>query len=321
MGIEQAIEDIRKKHGKEAIWFLGDKPIDSISVIPSGNISLDIALGVGGYPRGRIVEIFGPESAGKTTVALHAIAEAQKLNGNCAFMDVEHALDPQYAASIGVDVEKLIVAQPDTGEEALDISLNLINSGDISLVVVDSVAALTPAAEIAGDIGDNHVGRQARLMAQSLRLLTGPASKNDATIIFINQLREKIGVMFGPTEVTPGGRALKFYSTLRLDVRKKESIKSGTEILGTRTQVKVVKNKVAPPFRIAEFDIEYGLGISQEGSLIDHGVSEGILNKKAAWYYWDEEQVGNGRENAKTWLKENPDKKDLLYAELMSRLD
>lgn len=305
--IDMAIGQIEKQFGKGAIMKLGENTHLNVEVIPTGAIGLDIALGVGGVPRGRVVEIFGPESSGKTTVALHIIAEAQKLGGEAAFIDAEHALDPAYARRLGVDIENLIVSQPDTGEQALEIAELLVRSGAIDVVVIDSVAALVPKAEIDGEMGDAHVGLQARLMSQALRKLAGVISKSKTTAVFINQLREKVGIMFGNPEVTPGGRALKFYSSVRLDVRRIESLKQGNEIFGNRTRVKVVKNKVAPPFKDAEFDIIYGEGISKEGSILDVGVNIDIVNKSGAWYSYGDQRMGQGRENAKQFLKENTD--------------
>jgi recombination protein RecA len=278
-----------------------------VETVPTGALSLDIALGVGGLPRGRVVEIFGPESSGKSTLAMHVVAEAQRNGGICAYIDAEHAMDPQYAARIGVDVDELLISQPDTGEQALEIADMLVRSGALDVVVIDSVAALTPKAEIEGEMGDTHVGLQARLMSQALRKLTANLNRSNTIMIFINQLREKIGVMFGSPETTPGGRALKFYSSVRLDIRRIESIKDGAEITGSRTRVKVVKNKVAPPFRQAEFDIMYGKGISREGSLLDMGVDMGIIKKSGAWFTYEGEQLGQGRENAKNYLTENPE--------------
>jgi len=305
--LEMAMNQIEKQFGKGAIMKLGEVSHLNVEVIPTGALGLDIALGVGGVPRGRIVEIFGPESSGKTTVALHIIAEAQKAGGEAAFIDAEHALDPVYAKNLGVDVENLIVSQPDTGEQALEIAEALVRSGAIDVIVIDSVAALVPKAEIDGEMGDAHVGLQARLMSQALRKLAGVISKSKTTAIFINQLREKVGIMFGNPETTPGGRALKFYSSVRLDVRRTETLKQGTEMIGNRTKVKVVKNKVAPPFKEAEFDIIYGQGISKEGSILDVAVSLDIINKSGSWFSYNDQRIGQGRENAKTFLKENPE--------------
>ena len=305
--LELALSQIEKQHGKGSVMRLGDEGRAPIEVIPTGSIALDIALGIGGLPRGRIVEIYGPESSGKTTVALHAVANAQAAGGIAAFIDAEHALDPDYAKALGVDTDALLVSQPDTGEQALEIADMLIRSGALDLIVIDSVAALVPRAEIEGEMGDTHVGLQARLMSQAMRKLAGSLSRFDTTAIFINQLREKIGVMFGNPETTPGGRALKFYSSVRLDVRKVENLKDGTEIVGSRTRVKVVKNKVAPPFRQCEFDIMYGLGISKEGSLLDVGVDLEIVKKSGAWFTYEGEQLGQGRENARQFLIEHAD--------------
>ncbi|QQY80680.1 recombination protein RecA [Keratinibaculum paraultunense] len=305
--LDIAINQIEKQFGKGSIMILGDTDIQNIDVIPTGSLDLDIALGIGGLPRGRIVEIFGPESSGKTTVALHAIAEAQKLDGIAAFIDAEHALDPIYARKLGVDIDNLIVSQPDTGEQALEIAEALVRSGAVDIVVVDSVAALVPKAEIEGEMGDSHVGLQARLMSQALRKLAGAINKSNTTLIFINQLREKVGVMFGNPETTTGGRALKFYASIRLDVRRIDSIKQGDNILGNRTRVRVVKNKLAPPFKQAEFDIMYGTGISKEGNILDAGVDAEIINKSGSWYSYGEHRLGQGRENAKDFLKENPE--------------
>ena len=302
-----ALAQIEKAHGKGSVMRLGDNVRVPIEVIPTGSIALDVALGIGGLPRGRVVEIYGPESSGKTTVALHAIANAQAGGGICAFIDAEHALDPDYAARLGVDTDALLVSQPDNGEQALEIADTLVRSGAIALVVIDSVAALTPRAEIEGEMGDSHVGLQARLMSQALRKMTGALSTSNTTAIFINQLREKIGVMFGSPETTTGGRALKFYSSIRLDVRRIETLKDGAEMVGNRTRVKVVKNKVAPPFKQAEFDIIYGYGISREGSLIDLGVDCGIVRKAGAWFTYEADQLGQGKENARTFLKNNPE--------------
>lgn len=306
--IELAVSSIEKQFGKGAITKMTDDAVNhEIPYFSSGGPSLDIALGIGGYPRGRVVEIYGPESSGKTTLTLHAIAELQKVGGVAAFIDAEHALDINYARRLGVNVDELLVSQPDTGEEALEIADVLLRSGAIDLVVVDSVAALVPRAEIEGEMGDTHVGLQARLMSQALRKLTGTVSKSGATIIFINQIRMKIGVMFGSPETTTGGNALKFYSSVRIDVRRIAAIKEGDEVTGNRTRVKVVKNKVAPPFRQAEFDIIYNEGISREGDLLDLGVDEGIVEKSGSWYSYDGERIGQGREKARTFLKENPD--------------
>ncbi len=304
--LETALAQIEKQHGKGSVMRLGEQANQQIEVIPTGSIALDLALGVGGLPRGRVIEIYGPESSGKTTVALHAIANAQKAGGICAFIDAEHALDPTYAAALGVDVDALLVSQPDNGEQALEIADTLVRSGAIELIVIDSVAALTPRAEIEGEMGDNHVGLHARLMSQALRKMTGALKSANTTAIFINQLREKIGVMFGSPETTTGGRALKFYASVRLDVRRIESLKDGSDVVGNRTRVKVVKNKVAPPFKQAEFDIMYGQGISREGSLIDMGVETGIIRKAGAWFTYDADQLGQGKENARSYLKANP---------------
>jgi recombination protein RecA len=305
--LEMALAQIDKNFGKGSIMKMGEKGTMRVEAISSGALALDIALGVGGLPRGRVVEIFGPESSGKSTMAMHVVAEAQRNGGVCAYIDAEHAMDPAYAQNIGVDIDELLISQPDTGEQALEITDMLIRSGALDVVVIDSVAALTPRAEIEGEMGDTHVGLQARLMSQALRKLTANLSKSNTICIFINQLREKIGVMFGSPETTPGGRALKFYSSVRLDIRRIESIKDGVEVVGNRTRVKVVKNKVAPPFRQAEFDIMYGKGISREGSVLDIGVDLGIVNKSGAWYTYEGEQLGQGKENAKTFLSENPE--------------
>jgi recombination protein RecA len=304
--LDVTLQQIEKQFGKGAVMKLGEHPMGSgISVIPTGALALDIALGVGGIPRGRIVEVYGPEGSGKTTVCLHMIAEAQRKGGIAAFIDAEHALDPTYARELGVDIDELLVSQPDSGEQALEIADMLVRSAALDIVVVDSVAALVPRAEIEGEMGDTHVGLQARLMSQAMRKLAGTLSKFDTSAIFINQLREKIGVMFGSPETTPGGRALKFYSSVRLDVRKIENLKDGTEVVGSRTRVKVVKNKVAPPFRQAEFDIMYGKGISKEGSLIDVGVDLEMIKKAGAWFTYEGEQLGQGRENARQFLVEH----------------
>jgi recombination protein RecA len=308
--LDMAISQIEKQFGKGAVMKLGENAHLNVEVIPTGALGLDIALGVGGVPRGRIVEIFGPEASGKTTVALHIIAEAQKAGGEAAFIDAEHALDPVYARNLGVDIDNLIVSQPDTGEQALEIAEALVRSGAIDVIVVDSVAALVPKAEIDGEMGDPHVGLQARLMSQALRKLAGVISKSRTTAVFINQLREKVGVMFGNPETTPGGRALKFYSSVRLDIRRVETLKQGTNFIGNRTRVKVVKNKVAPPFKEAEFDIMYGEGISKEGSLLDVAVNLDIVSKSGAWYSYNDQRIGQGRENAKQFLKENQEVKN-----------
>jgi len=305
--LEAALVQIERQFGKGSVMRLGDHPRVPIDVIPTGSIALDVALGLGGLPRGRIVEIYGPESSGKTTVALHALANAQKAGGIAAFIDAEHALDPAYAQKLGVDTDALLVSQPDTGEQALEIMDMLIRSGAIDVVVIDSVAALVPKAEIEGEMGDSHVGLQARLMSQALRKITGALSQTKTTAIFINQLREKVGVMFGSPETTSGGKALKFYASVRLDIRRIETLKDGTESVGNRTRVKVVKNKLAPPFRNAEFDILYGIGISREGSLIDLGVEQGIVRKAGAWYTYEGDQLGQGKENARTFLHDNED--------------
>lgn len=304
--LDMALRQIEKQFGKGSVMKLGESTHMQVEVVPSGSIALDIALGTGGMPRGRIVEIYGPESSGKTTVALHAVAEVQKAGGQAAFIDAEHALDPQYAKNLGVNIDELLLSQPDTGEQGLEIAEALVRSGAVDIIVIDSVAALVPKAEIEGEMGDSHVGLQARLMSQALRKLSGAISKSKTITIFINQLREKVGVMFGNPETTPGGRALKFYSTVRLDVRRIEAIKNGNDIVGNRTRIKVVKNKVAPPFKQAEIDIMYGEGISKEGSLIDIGTEKDIVNKSGAWYSYDGERMGQGRENAKQFLKENP---------------
>jgi len=305
--LESAMRQIEKDFGKGSIMKLGEAAARmNVEVIPTGALSLDIALGVGGVPRGRVIEIYGPESSGKTTVALHVIAEAQKAGGFAAFIDAEHALDPQYAKRLGVDIDNLLISQPDNGEQALDIAEALVRSGAIDVIVIDSVAALVPRAEIEGDMGDSHVGLHARLMSQALRKLTGIISKSKTTTIFINQIREKIGVMFGNPETTTGGRALKFYASIRLDVRKVEAIKQGNDAVGNRTKVKVVKNKIAPPFKQAEFDIMYGLGISREGCLVDIGSEMDIITKSGAWYSYGENRLGQGRENVKEFFKQNP---------------
>jgi len=305
--LELVMSQIEKQFGKGAVMKLGEVSHVSVDAIPTGALTLDIALGVGGMPRGRIIEIFGPESSGKTTVALHIIAEAQKLGGEAAFIDAEHALDPVYAKNLGVDIDNLIVSQPDTGEQALEIAEALVRSGAIDVIVVDSVAALVPKAEIDGEMGDSHVGLQARLMSQAMRKLSGVISKSKTVAIFINQLREKVGIMFGNPEVTPGGRALKFYASVRMDVRRVETLKDGTDLVGNRTKVKIVKNKVAPPFKEAEFDIIYGEGISKEGCILDLGVTLDIIKKSGAWFSYGEQRIGQGRENVKKYLRDNPE--------------
>ena len=305
--LNEALKKIEKEHGKGSVMKLGETSGLDVDSIPTGVIGLDIAAGVGGLPRGRIIEVYGPESSGKTTVTLHCIAEAQKRNGIAAFIDAEHALDPVYARSLGVDVDNLIISQPDTGEQALDIAESLIRSGAIDILVIDSVAALVPKAEIEGDMGDSHVGLQARLMSQALRKLTGSIKKSNCVVIFINQLREKVGVMFGNPETTTGGRALKFFSTMRIEVRRIDSIKQGDKILGNRTRIKIVKNKVAPPFKQIEFDIMYGTGISKSGDLLDVAVGIDVIKKAGAWYSYNDEKMGQGRENSKNFLEENED--------------
>ncbi|MBM7552678.1 recombinase RecA [Thalassobacillus pellis] len=314
--LDMALRQIEKQFGKGSVMKLGEQAEQKINTVPSGSLSLDVALGVGGYPRGRIVEIYGPESSGKTTVALHAIAEAQRKGGQAAFIDAEHALDPVYARKLGVDVDELLLSQPDTGEQALEIAEALVRSGAVDMVVIDSVAALVPKAEIEGEMGDAHVGLQARLMSQALRKLSGAINKSKTTAIFINQIREKVGVMFGNPETTPGGRALKFYSSVRLEVRRAETLKQGNDMVGNRTRIKVVKNKVAPPFKQAEVDIMYGEGISAEGELIDIGASLDIVQKSGSWYSYNDERLGQGRENAKQFLKENRD----VYQEINDQI-
>jgi recombination protein RecA len=305
--LDMALAQIERQFGKGSIMRMGEQTHMTIEAISTGSMALDLALGIGGVPRGRVVEIYGPEASGKSTLAMHIVAEAQRNGGTCAYIDAEHAMDPSYAAAIGVDVDELLISQPDTGEQALEITDMLIRSGSIDIVVIDSVAALTPRAEIEGEMGDSHVGLQARLMSQALRKITANLNKTKTICVFINQLREKIGVMFGSPETTPGGRALKFYSSVRLDIRRIEAIKDAGEAVGSRARVKVVKNKVAPPFRQAEFDIMYGKGISREGSLLDVGVDNGIVKKSGAWYTYEGEQLGQGRENAKQFLTENPE--------------
>jgi len=305
--LDAALKKIEKNYGKGSIMKLGEKIDQQVSTIPSGSLALDVALGVGGYPRGRIIEVYGPESSGKTTVALHAIAEVQKNGGTAAFIDAEHALDPQYAQKLGVNIDELLLSQPDTGEQGLEIADALVSSGAVDIVVVDSVAALVPRAEIDGEMGDSHVGLQARLMSQALRKLSGSINKTKTIAIFINQIREKVGVMFGNPEITPVGRALKFYATIRLEVRRAEQLKQGTDIVGNRTKIKVVKNKVAPPFKIAEVDVMYGQGISQEGELLDMAVEKDIVDKSGAWYSYKEDRIGQGRENAKNYMSTHPE--------------
>lgn len=318
--LEAALVQIDRQFGKGSIMRLGDEGRAPVEVIPTGSIALDVALGIGGLPRGRIIEIYGPESSGKTTVALHAVANAQRAGGIAAFIDAEHALDPEYAKKLGVDTDALLVSQPDTGEQALEIMDMLIRSGAIDIVVIDSVAALVPKAEIEGEMGDSHVGLQARLMSQALRKVTGALNASGTTAIFINQLREKIGVFFGSPETTTGGKALKFYASVRMDIRRIETLKEGAEAVGNRTRVKVVKNKMAPPFKQAEFDILYGVGISREGSLIDLGVEQGLVRKSGAWYTYDGDQLGQGKENARGFLRDNPDLADELEKKIKEKL-
>ncbi|HEX8002948.1 MAG TPA: recombinase RecA [Mycobacteriales bacterium] len=318
--LDAALAQIDKQFGKGSVMRLGDDTRPPVQVIPTGSIALDLALGIGGLPRGRIVEIYGPESSGKTTVALHAVAQAQAAGGIAAFIDAEHALDPGYAKALGVDTDALLVSQPDTGEQALEIADMLIRSGALDIIVIDSVAALVPRAEIEGEMGDSHVGLQARLMSQALRKITGALSHSGTTAVFINQLREKVGVVYGSPEVTTGGKALKFYASIRLDVRRIESLKDGTEIVGNRTKVKVVKNKMSPPFKIAEFDIVYGQGISREGGLIDVGVEQGFIKKSGAWYTYEGDQLGQGKENARSFLRDNPELANEIEAKIKARL-
>ena len=318
--LESALAQIDRQFGKGSVMRLGSDERAPVEVIPTGSIALDVALGIGGLPRGRIVEIYGPESSGKTTLTLHAIANVQKQGGIAAFIDAEHALDPEYARKLGVDIDELLVSQPDTGEQALEIADMLIRSGSIDLIVIDSVAALVPKAEIEGEMGDTHVGLQARLMSQALRKLTGGLNTTNTTMIFINQLREKIGVFFGSPETTAGGKALKFYASVRLDIRRIETLKDGTDAVGNRTRVKVVKNKMAPPFKQAEFDILYGTGISREGSLIDFGVDHGIVKKSGSWYTYDGEQLGQGKENARTFLLKNEDVATDIESKIKAKL-
>ena len=314
--LEHALADLDKQYGKGAVMKLGEQASQNVEVISTGNLELDLALGVGGVPKGRVIEIYGPESSGKTTVALHIVAEAQKKGGICAFVDAEHALDPAYAKKLGVNIDELYISQPDTGEQALAIAEALVRSGALDVVVVDSVAALVPKAEIDGEMGDSFVGLQARLMSQALRKLTGIVSKTGTIAIFINQLREKVGVMYGNPETTPGGRALKFYASVRLDVRRGEQLKNGSEVIGNRTKVKVVKNKVAPPFRVAEFDIIYGQGISREGTLLDMAVARDIIHKSGAWFSYKDQRIGQGRENTRQYLKDNPEVAQEIDAEI-----
>lgn len=315
--LDAAIAQIEKQYGKGSVMKLGDNSANmNVETVPTGSLSLDIALGLGGLPKGRIIEVYGPESSGKTTVALHCVAEVQKRGGIAGFIDAEHALDPVYARNIGVDIDNLYISQPDCGEQALEITETMVRSGAVDIVVVDSVAALVPKAEIDGDMGDSHVGLQARLMSQALRKLTAVISKSNCIVIFINQLREKVGVMFGNPETTTGGRALKFYSSVRLDVRRTESLKQAGEIVGNHVRVKVVKNKIAPPFREAEFDIMFGQGISREGDVLDLAVNAGIVNKSGAWYAYEGDKIGQGRENAKTYIHENPAFFDMLEAKV-----
>lgn len=318
--LESALAQIDKQFGKGSVMRLGDNTRAPIETIPTGSVALDVALGIGGLPRGRVVEIYGPESSGKTTVALHAVANAQRNGGIAAFIDAEHALDPEYAQRLGVDTDALLVSQPDTGEQALEIMDMLIGSGSLDIIVIDSVAALVPRAEIEGEMGDSHVGLQARLMSQALRKITGRLSQTKTTAIFINQLREKIGVFFGSPETTTGGKALKFYASIRIDVRRIETLKEGANPVGNRTRAKVVKNKMAPPFKQAEFDIIYGQGISREGGLIDMGVENGLVKKSGAWFTYDGDQLGQGKENARTFLKDNPDLADELERRIKEKL-
>jgi recombination protein RecA len=318
--LELALAQIDKQFGKGSVMRLGERPAVQMAIIPTGSIALDVALGIGGLPRGRIVEIYGPESSGKTSLALHAIANTQRNGGIAAIIDAEHALDPEYAKNLGVDTDALLVSQPDTGEQALEIADMLTRSGALDLIVIDSVAALVPRAEIEGEMGDSHVGLQARLMSQALRKITGALNNSNTTMIFINQLREKIGVMFGSPETTTGGKALKFYASVRLDIRRIESLKDGTDIVGNRTRVKVVKNKLASPFKQAEFDIMYGKGISREGSLIDVGVEQSIIRKSGAWYTYEGDQLGQGKEKAREFLRENPDVAAEIEKKILEKL-
>ncbi|KOG81311.1 MULTISPECIES: recombinase RecA [Streptomyces] len=318
--LDAALAQIERQFGKGAVMRLGERPNEPVEVIPTGSTALDVALGVGGLPRGRVVEVYGPESSGKTTLTLHAVANAQRLGGSVAFIDAEHALDPEYAKKLGVDIDNLILSQPDNGEQALEITDMLVRSGALDLIVIDSVAALVPRAEIEGEMGDSHVGLQARLMSQALRKITSALNQSKTTAIFINQLREKIGVMFGSPETTTGGRALKFYASVRLDIRRIETLKDGTDAVGNRTRVKVVKNKVAPPFKQAEFDILYGQGISREGGLIDMGVEHGFVRKAGAWYTYEGDQLGQGKENARNFLKDNPDLANEIEKKILEKL-
>ncbi|MFI0719683.1 recombinase RecA [Streptomyces sp. NPDC021224] len=318
--LDAALAQIERQFGKGAVMRLGDRPNEPIEVISTGSTALDVALGVGGLPRGRVVEIYGPESSGKTTLTLHAVANAQRAGGTVAFVDAEHALDPEYAKALGVDTDNLLLSQPDTGEQALEIVDMLVRSGAIDLIVIDSVAALVPRAEIEGEMGDSHVGLQARLMSQALRKITSALNQSKTTAIFINQLREKIGVMFGSPETTTGGRALKFYASVRIDIRRIETLKDGTEAVGNRTRCKIVKNKVAPPFKQAEFDILYGQGISREGGLIDMGVDHGFVRKSGAWYTYEGDQLGQGKENVRNFLKDNPDLADEIEKRIKEKL-
>ncbi|WP_085523914.1 recombinase RecA [Tuberibacillus sp. Marseille-P3662] len=314
--LDSALRQIEKQFGKGSIMRMGEQAESKVSTVSSGSLALDVALGVGGYPRGRIIEVYGPESSGKTTVALHAIAEAQRNGGQAAFIDAEHALDPVYAEKLGVNIDELLLSQPDTGEQALEIAEALVRSGAVDIIVVDSVAALVPKAEIEGEMGDSHVGLQARLMSQALRKLSGAVSKSKTTAMFINQIREKVGVMFGNPETTPGGRALKFYSSVRLEVRRAETLKQGNEMIGNKTRIKIVKNKVAPPFKKAEVDIMYGEGISKEGEILDMGTELDIVQKSGAWYSYNSERLGQGRENAKQFFKENEAIRDAVYSDV-----
>jgi recombination protein RecA len=318
--LDFAISQIEKAHGKGSIMKLGDHPITNISTISSGALSLDLALGVGGYPKGRIIEIYGPEASGKTTLSLHAVAEAQKTGGNCAFIDTEHALNASYAEKLGVKLDSLLLSQPDYGEQALEIAETLVRSGAIELIVIDSVAALVPKAEIEGDMGDAQMGMQARLMSQALRKLTAIVNKSNTTIIFVNQVREKIGIMFGNPEVTPGGRALKFYSSIRIDIRRMESVKSGVDITGNKVKVKIVKNKVAPPFKFTELEIEFGKGLSKEGDLLDLAVNMNLIDKSGTWYSYQDKRMGQGRDAAKTYLKQNAPISQEVEAKIREKL-